>query len=149
MGAESLATERGALWQRWYDEVWSGRSADAIHELVDPEVVFHPGGVDRSVGLEGFAAFHAGVLARFSRVEGAVHDPIAMGPWISVRTTLRLVEADSGAELVVQGLQRARLDDAGRFAEVWDSWAWAEAFEDCGRIAGDTLASFLIGSPAS
>ena len=133
----------GSLWQRWFDAVWSDAKTDAIDDLVTADVQFHPSPGAEAIDASAFKAFHAQVLTRFD-VRAHVHDPIAMGEWISVRTALVLTEKASGEETRVAGLQRARLRD-GKFAEVWDSWDWLPTLAARETVAPDAVTVFLTG----
>ncbi len=140
--SEKLAKTYGNLWRQWFDEVWGKRDAKAIDTLLAPDGKLHPGPGPASWTPEQFKDFHGQVLSKFSRVEATVHDPIADGNWISVRTELLLVEKGSDEELRVSGLQRAVIRD-GRFFEVWDSWDWFPHLEARGTIQPELVSAFL------
>lgn len=84
---------------RGSDEVWARGKANAIGDFLAKDAKIYPAPEATPRDVDWSKEFHAQVLTKFDRVQARVHDPIAMGDWISVRTELLLIEKGSGEEV--------------------------------------------------
>ena len=130
----------GALWQRWFDEVWGRQELEAVDSLTNPETKFHLG--EQVMSPLDFKGMHGALLERFSALVGEVRDPIVQGEQVSVRTSLDLTCRESGQTFRLQGQQRAIVRE-GKFVEVWDCWDWTPVLEASGTIPPESLSAFL------
>jgi steroid delta-isomerase-like uncharacterized protein len=113
--------------RRWFDEVWNGRRAETIHELLLPDSVGHLENGD-VVGPHAFAAVHAEFLKAFPDLQVTVEDTVAEGDRVVVRWSLSarhhghgLGKAATGKEVKCRGMTWMRLRD-GKLVEGWDAW---------------------------
>jgi steroid delta-isomerase-like uncharacterized protein len=123
------------LARRWFDEVWNGRRAEAIAELVAPASECHTAaGILR--GPEAFrtAVFEPFVSA-FPDLHVAVAGVVEQGDEVVVRWTATGTHTGpglglpaSGRPINVRGMTWIRFAD-GKFVEGWDCWNVREMIE--------------------
>jgi steroid delta-isomerase-like uncharacterized protein len=77
------------LAREWFEEVWNGRSSEAITRRMAPDCLVHgldQGGQDLR-GPAAFAPFHQAFLGAFSDLHIEVEDVIEEGDRVAVRWT--------------------------------------------------------------
>ena len=124
-----------ALARRWFEEVWNGRNAELIDELIAPESVCQSaGGL-----LRGPDEFKTKVflpfIAAFPDLRITVVGTVAQDDQVVVRWTATgthrgdgLGLAPSGRTIFIRGMTWIRFA-AGRMIEGWDCWDQRELIE--------------------
>ena len=74
---------------RFYEEVISGHSVDAIDKLVSEDFVEHEPGFDAGPGREGLKEGFRQLLAAFPDLEAECHDVMVDGDKLCARATFR------------------------------------------------------------
>jgi steroid delta-isomerase-like uncharacterized protein len=79
--------ENKALAHRWFEEVWNKGRAEAIDEMLDPNVIVHGLGKDGTDlrGPAGFKSFHEKFIGAFPDIRITVEDVIAEGDRVAIR----------------------------------------------------------------
>ena len=157
-----MATEKRALFERWFEEVWNKGNVAALPELLTEDAVIH--GLPIAPG-EGQTA-HTGMRALVERFRGAfpdirivVEDAVEEGDKIAVRCVVRgthlgetLGVASSRKPVEITGMTIARVCD-GKIVEGWNNYDFMTLFQQIGAMqppaAGWRLKSRRSGVPQS
>ena len=120
-----MSAENKALVQRWFEEVWNKRRADAIDEMFAPGGVVHGLGPD-TYGPDGFKAFHATFLEAFPKLRVKIEDMVAEGDRVAYRFTADVLHgggslgfAATNKPASFTGMGIARVKD-GKIVEGWN-----------------------------
>lgn len=79
-----MSSENKALVQRWFDEVWNNRDANAIDEMLDQDCKVHGFGPD-PLNHAAFKEFHQTYSAAFPDVHLTVREMVAEGDVVAAR----------------------------------------------------------------
>jgi steroid delta-isomerase-like uncharacterized protein len=122
-----MAADPSIVARRWFEEVWNGRSDDAIDELMDAESHGHvEGGEVR--GPEGFRNMRNMFFSALPDVRIEIEDILASGERVAVRW--RAVGTHTGEGfgfpatrqgVNVRGTTWLVIRD-GKLIEGWDTW---------------------------
>ena len=126
-----MLEDNKALIQRWFEEVWNKKRAEAIDEMFAADGVAHGLGPDPKISMKGPAAFkpfHAVFCGAFPDIEVAVDDIVAEGDKIAARCSVRgkhtgdhLGVAASNANVDFTGMVIVRIKD-GKIVEAWNNF---------------------------
>jgi steroid delta-isomerase-like uncharacterized protein len=128
-----------ALIRRWFDEVWTKGSVDAIDELMSTSAVICGLGED-FCGPDGFKPFHAAYRAAFPDVEIHVDDVVAEGDMVAARWsgsgTHRgdaLGFPATGKRVEFRGMVFARVED-GKLVAGWNNFDQLGMLQQLGAV---------------
>ena len=121
---DNTAKENKAMVQRWVDEAWHNRNANAVDEFCATNYIGHEGSVEVK-GIEGMRervnAFHQA----FSGIRVTFEEQVAAGDKIAVRWRAKTTHQGefmgipaTGKEATWTGIFIARIEK-GKFVEVW------------------------------
>lgn len=79
--------ESKALARRVFDEIWSGGKLEVADELLAPDFVGRPAGMEPVIGPEGAKAFIGRLRTGFPDIAFTVEDMIAEGELVATRWT--------------------------------------------------------------
>jgi steroid delta-isomerase-like uncharacterized protein len=120
-GAMSVEDNKAAV-RRFYQEVINGRNPDALDELLVPDGVDHTFG---SQSTEQAKRFFAMVYQAFPDLHAEVHDVIAEGDLVAVRSTYTSTHQGeflgipaTGKQTTTNGVEYFRMQD-GKQVEHW------------------------------
>ena len=120
-----MSADNKALVQRWFEEVWNKRRADAIDEMLAPGGVVHGLG-PASYGPDGFKAFHATFLEAFPNLRVTIEDMIAEGDRVAYRFSAEVVHGGgslgfpaTNKQARFTGMGVARVEN-GMLVEGWN-----------------------------
>lgn len=114
--------------RQWFERVWQEKDAEAIDELLHPEIVAHQPG-DRRSDRKEFRMFHAQILEAVPDYRLEIEDVIADGDQAAVRW--RMTGTHAGAPFAGIEPKEARVEIPGltwftirddRIVEGWDGW---------------------------
>ncbi|MCC2669987.1 MAG: hypothetical protein K0Q72_2458 [Armatimonadetes bacterium] len=117
-----------ALARQWFEEVWCRHRADAITEMMAPDVIAHGlgDGTDPFRGPEPFVEFHRKFCGAFPDLHLAVEDVLGDGDLTAVRFTASGTHSGAGLDLPptgrpvrFEGMAFTRWQD-GRIVEGWN-----------------------------
>jgi steroid delta-isomerase-like uncharacterized protein len=123
-----------ALARRWFDEVWTQRKTDLVHELVAPDAVWHTEQGD-FIGPQPFIEFHADMLRQLPDLKVTVEAMISDGDHVVTRWLLTATHA--GKPVRHRGMTWVRYRD-GKMVEGFDCWNVAGLMQ---QIAEDSFVS--------
>jgi steroid delta-isomerase-like uncharacterized protein len=114
----------------WFEEVWNGRSTEAIDRRMSPQCIVHglgDGGHDLR-GPAEFKPFHAAFTNAFSDLNMTIEDMIEEGDRVAVRWTVRGTHTGDSLGLpatkrtvAVSGMTIARIQN-GKLVEGWNNF---------------------------
>ncbi len=129
-----------ALIERWFEEVWNQKRADAIDELLAADAQMHGLGAEMR-GPAGFKPFHARFCAALSELQVTVEDVIEEGDKVAVRISVRARHTGAGLgvpptmkRVAVEGLAIARIRE-GRVVEGWNALDQLGMFVQLGAVS--------------
>ena len=105
--------ENKAIVRRWHEEVFNGKSLDAVDELLHPDYFRHP-------DLHGLAAakeWLAEGFRAYPNVQVVTEDTIAEGDRVVTRWTIQ-----EGGKAIITGVSIHRIADG----KIVEDWAWSE-----------------------
>ena len=114
----------------WFEEVWNGRSTDAIDRRMAPDCVVHglgDGGHDLR-GPSGFKPFHAAFLSAFADLHLTIEDLIEENDRVVIRWTATGTHTGdslgfpaTNKRMRVGGVTIARIQN-GKLVEGWNNF---------------------------
>jgi predicted ester cyclase len=146
---DEIVAQNVALTRRWFEEVWSRKRTQTIHELLSPDCVTRGTG-ERGEGLcgpQGFVDFHARLIRAFPDLHIEVLDCFGAGDKVAARwfATMHhhgegLGMAPTGAEVKFAGTSIAHFVD-GKVVETWDNYDKFGMFQQIEAAANARRAS--------
>jgi len=134
--------QNSALARRFIQEVWNGRRAEAIRELLHPQAVGHLEGIEVK-GPEGFLPAWASLLGAFPDLKVTIQALLAQGDSVAVRWTAAGLHTGphlgfpATRKLVAfRGITWLRFSE-GRIVEGWDSWNQGRLFSELQQARKD------------
>jgi len=131
------------LQHRWFEEVWNKGNADAIDELLDPNVIGH-GLTDAEGneirGIDAFKAFYTGFRAAFPDIRIDIIESVTEGDKQAV--LCRVTGTHSGEGFMIaptqkciefSGICMARFKD-GRIIESWNCFDFMKLMQQLGVL---------------
>lgn len=126
-----MTNQYESILHRWFEEVWNKGRADAIDELLDPNVLIHgladPSG-NEVRGAEAFKSFYESFRGAFPNIQVIIEDTVSEGDKIVVRCTVKATHtgeglgvSPTGKPVEFTGMCMVRVGD-GRIAEAWNSF---------------------------
>jgi predicted ester cyclase len=134
-------TENIATYRRWFDEGCSRGKVDLADELYSPAYVSHslPPGFPPTV--EGLKAFIRALREGLPDLRCPVEEVVGEGDRVAGRFSLRgthtgtlLGIPPTGKPVDVGVMVIARFDEAGKWAEDWNSWDQLGLLQQLGAI---------------
>jgi steroid delta-isomerase-like uncharacterized protein len=129
---------------RWFGEVWNKGRADAIDEMLSPDVVIH-GLTDSNGnevrGAEAFKSFYEGFRGAFPDIQVTVEDTVSEGDKIVARCTVRATHRGEGLGLAptdkaVEFTGMCMLSmEGGKIVESWNSFDFLTMFQQIEAIS--------------
>ena len=130
---------------RWFTEVWNKGRAEAIDEMMSPDVIGH-GLVDESGneirGAEAFKSFYRSFRGAFPDIQVIVEDTVSEGDKIVARCTVRATHtgegigpAPSNKPVDITGLCLVRVE-GGKIAESWNEFDFMTLYRQIGVLPG-------------
>ena len=129
--------------ERWFEEVWNKRRAEAIREMVTEDLVVHglsdaQGEVIK--GVKEFDRFHSQFVNAFPNIQVKVEDLIAEGDKVAARCTVSakhtgdaLGFAPTHADVDFTGIAIVRIKD-GKIVEAWNNFDFMKMNRQLGII---------------
>ena len=124
------------LARRWFEEVWNGRRAATVEELLAPNALAHTEGGD-IVGPAAFQAMREQLLGAFPDISLRVEAVISEGPDAVVRWSAEATHtgdhlgfAASNRRVAFRGMTWMRFE-GGKVVEGWDAWNLGALLEHC------------------
>ena len=129
--------------ERWFEEVWNKRRAEAIREMVTEDLVVHglsdaQGEVIK--GVKEFDRFHSQFVNAFPNIQVKVEDLIAEGDKVAARCTVSakhtgdaLGFAPTHADVDFTGIAIIRIKD-GKIVEAWNNFDFMKMNRQLGII---------------
>ena len=121
------ASGNAALARRWFEEVWNGRRAETVSEIMDPVCEGHMEGLEVR-GPEDFLAARETLLEAFPDFRVTVEGVIAEGDDVAVRWSANGTHRGEGLGFpasnrpaAFRGITWLTFRD-GRMVQGWDSW---------------------------
>jgi predicted ester cyclase len=132
---------------RWFEEVWNKGRAEAIDEMLDPNIIGH-GLTDSSGnevrGAKAFRKFYEGFRGAFPDIRITVEETVTEGDRIVARCTARGTHSGEGIGLSptnkpveFTGLCLVRVKD-GKIVESWNSFDFLTLFQQIGAVSLST-----------
>jgi predicted ester cyclase len=128
---------------RWFEEVWNNRNADAIDEM------FAAGGVANGikdpegntiVGPAGYKPFHAAFLSAFPDLKIVVEDTVTEGDKVAVRCRVKATHCGEGigispcnTPVEFSFMSFVRIED-GKIAEAWNNVDFMDMYQQLGAL---------------
>ncbi len=129
-----------ALIERWFEEVWNKKRADAIDEMLAADAEMHGLGA-KMRGPAGFKPFHAKFCAALSDLHVTIEDVIDEGDKVAVRFSVKARHTGDGLgvpptmrPVAVEGLAIARIHE-GRVVEGWNALDQLGLFVQLGAVS--------------
>jgi predicted ester cyclase len=131
----------GPLMQRWFDQVWNAKNADALDELLAPDCRAH--GIESGkilVGPGEFREFHAGFCGAFPDLKFTVDDFLQDGNKTAVRFSATGTYAGGlpgdglvGNEVSLTGQSICHWKD-GQIVEGWNNYDELQVLVQIGAV---------------
>lgn len=129
------------LIQRWFDQVWNAKNADAIDELLAPDCRAH--GIQNGkilVGPREFREFHSGFCQAFPDLKFTVEDVLQEGNKTAVRFSALGTYAGglpgnglAGNKIRLTGQSICHWKD-GQIAEGWNNYDELQVLAQIGAV---------------
>jgi steroid delta-isomerase-like uncharacterized protein len=138
-----MTDRNDTIQHRWFEEVWNKGRADAIDQMLAPEIVGH-GLVDSNGnevrGVEAFKSFYESFREAFPDIKVTVEDTVAEGDKIVARCTVRATHTGEGLgvnptnrPVEFTGMCMLRVKD-GRIVESWNSFDFLTMMQQIGLV---------------
>ena len=121
---DNTANENKSMVQRWVDEAWHNRNANAVDEFCAPNYIGHEGSVEVR-GIEGMRAQVSAFHQAFSGVRVTFEEQVAAGDKIAARWRVKATHQGefmnipaTGREVTWTGIFIGRVEN-GKMVEVW------------------------------
>jgi steroid delta-isomerase-like uncharacterized protein len=144
IGGDQMTSQYQTIQHRWFEEVWNKGRADAIDEMLDPEVIAH-GLVDPEGneirGTEQFKQFYASFRGAFPDIQVIVEDTVSEGDKIVGRCRvtgthrgegLGLAPTNRSVEFTGMCMMRVR---EGKILEAWNSFDFMTMYQQMGVLS--------------
>jgi len=129
--------------ERWFEEVWNKRRAEAIREMVTEDLVVHGLSDAQGEAIKGvkeFDRFHSQFVNAFPNIQVKVKDLIAEGDKVAARCTVSakhtgdaLGFAPTHADVDFTGMAIIRIKD-GKIVEAWNNFDFMKMNRQLGII---------------
>ncbi|MFP5261279.1 MAG: ester cyclase [Blastocatellia bacterium] len=129
---------------RWFEEVWNKGRAEAIDEMLDPDVIGHGlvgSGSNEVRGVKAFKSFYESFRGAFPDVQATVEDTVTEGDKVVGRCTVRATHTGEGLgvsptnkPVEFTGMCMVRVKD-GRIVESWNSFDFLTMMRQIGLIS--------------
>jgi len=129
--------------ERWFEEVWNKRRAEAIREMVTEDLVVHGLSDAQGEAIKGvkeFDRFHSQFVNAFPNIQVKVEDLIAEGDKVAARCTVSakhtgdaLGFAPTHADVDFTGIAIVRIKD-GKIVEAWNNFDFMKMNRQLGVI---------------
>jgi len=129
--------------ERWFEEVWNKRRAEAIREMVTEDLVVHGLSDAQGEAIKGvkeFDRFHSQFVNAFPNIQVKVEDLIAEGDKVAARCTVSakhtgdaLGFAPTHADVDFTGIAIVRIKD-GKIVEAWNNFDFMKMNRQLGII---------------
>ena len=143
-----MAEREIAVMHRWFDEMWNKGRAEAMEELVAPDVIAHGfGGPDQVLrGADALKKVYRQLYDAFPDLHMTVEEAVSERDIVAVRwiasgthTGDTLGFAATGKRVTVTGMTFCRFVD-GKIAEGWDNWDMMGLMNTLGQTPHATVA---------
>jgi steroid delta-isomerase-like uncharacterized protein len=139
-----MTSQNDTIQHRWFEEVWNKGRAEAIDDMLDPNVIGH-GLVDPSGnevrGVEAFKSFYESFRRAFPDIQVTVEDTVTEGNKVVGRCTVRGTHTGEGSgvgptnrPVECTGMCMARVED-GRIVESWNSFDFLTMMQQIGVVS--------------
>ena len=139
-----MTKQHNTIPHRWFEEVWNKGRAEAMDEMLDPDVIIH-GLVDSNGnevrGADAFRSFYESFRGAFPDIQVIVEDTVAEGDKIAARCTVKathsgkgLAVSPTGNSVEFTGMCMLRVKDE-RIVEAWNSFDFLTMMQQIGVIS--------------
>ena len=139
-----MTNQYDTILHRWFDEVWNKARAQAIDEMLDPDVIGH-GLADSSGnevrGIEAFKSFYESFRQAFPDILVIVEDTVTEGDKIVARCAVKAIHtgeglgvAASGKPVEFSGMCMVIVKD-GTIVEFWNSFDFLTMMQQIGVVS--------------
>lgn len=132
--------------QRWFDEVWNNKNADAIDEMFAADGIgngIYDDDGNAIVGPAGYRPFHQKLISAFPDLKVTVEDSVTEGDKIAVRCRVNATHCGEGigvtpcntpVEFTFMSIVRI---ENGKIAEAWNNVDFMEMYKQVGALRLD------------
>lgn len=139
-----MTNTNDTIQHRWFEEVWNKGRADAIDEMLDPDVIGH-GLVDSNGnevrGTEAFKSFYESFRGAFPDIQVIVEDTVAEGDKIVARCTVKATHSGeglgispTGKSVEFSGVCMLKVKDE-KIVEAWNNFDFLTMMQQIGLIS--------------
>ena len=141
-------TEKSAILQRWYDEVWTKGRLEAIDEMFGESTLVTGIMPDFAVNPNDFKQLVIAIRALCKPPKATVIRSHEDGDWLSAMVQMQAVSMNTAEAISATGMVFARFE-GGRMVETYNNFDFLTFFEKLGQLPEGTLGLLLAGERLS